>query len=60
MKRWLKRDSRETSSKSQRFAMSWLDSADNPWGMPVLDLVGMNGCKNAPTRKGVLDGITSG
>jgi len=38
MKRWLKKDSGGSSARNQTSEVRWLDSADNPWGVPVLDV----------------------
>lgn len=38
IKRWLKQDSGGSSGMSQPSEVRWLDSTDNPWGVPVLDV----------------------
>lgn len=38
MKRLLMKDSGETSARNRPSEVRWLDGADNPWGVPVLDV----------------------
>jgi hypothetical protein len=38
MKRWLKKANGGSPARNQLSEVRWLDSADNPWGVPVLDV----------------------
>ncbi len=38
MKRWLKKDSGGKSTGNRPTDVRWLDAANNPWGVPVLDV----------------------